>query len=58
MRHAGSLRTVVLSGLLATTVILGGCSSAGEDAETTSTGDFETVTIDSALGRAVITDKP
>ena len=58
MRHAGSLRTVVLSGLLATTVILGGCSSAGEDAETTSTGDFETVTIASALGRAVITDKP
>ncbi|MGB7383652.1 MAG: ABC transporter substrate-binding protein, partial [Rhodococcus sp. (in: high G+C Gram-positive bacteria)] len=58
MRHAGSLRTVVLSGLLATTVILGGCSSAGEDAETTSTGDYDTVTIDSALGQAEITDKP
>ena len=49
--------TTLLSGLLAAALVIGGCSSARSD-EAAPTGDFETVTIDSALGQAVITDKP
>lgn len=56
-------RATLLSGFLATALFVGGCAT--DDDNTTegsvagkSNSDFETVTIDSALGRAVIEDKP
>ncbi len=49
----------MLSGLLAAALVIGGCSSSSDDsAADASSTDFETVTIDSALGQAVITSKP
>lgn len=56
-------RATLLSGFLATVLVLGGCATnddttTEDSAAGTSNSDFETVTIDSALGRAVITDKP
>ena len=59
MQLASRRRTAVLSGFLAATLVIGGCSSSTEGVSTeSSSGDFETVTIDSALGQAVITEKP
>nr|WP_296776128.1 iron-siderophore ABC transporter substrate-binding protein [Rhodococcus sp. (in: high G+C Gram-positive bacteria)] len=64
MKIASFRRTAVLSGFMAAALELAGCSSSSdtdraEDAETgASSSDFETVTIDSALGQAVVTEKP
>lgn len=56
-------RTVVLSGVLAAVLVVGGCGSSPAESTETSNGtsnggDAATVTIDSALGQAVITEKP
>lgn len=52
-------RTAVLCGVLAAVLVIGGCSSSTDSAPSDSAaGDFEAVTIDSALGQAVITSKP
>lgn len=58
MRFSKFRSTAVLSALTAAALVVGGCSSSTDDAPSASSGDFETVTIDSALGQAVITSKP
>ena len=50
-------RTVALSGLVIAALVIGGCSN-NDTATESSSSDFETVTIESALGNAVITEKP
>ncbi|MDZ7913830.1 MAG: iron-siderophore ABC transporter substrate-binding protein [Rhodococcus sp. (in: high G+C Gram-positive bacteria)] len=50
-------RTVALSGLVIAALVLGGCSNNNAETES-GNSDFETVTIESALGNAVITEKP
>lgn len=50
-------RTVALSGLVIAALVIGGCSN-NDTATESSSSDFETVTIESALGKAVITEKP
>ncbi|MCD2104702.1 iron-siderophore ABC transporter substrate-binding protein [Rhodococcus erythropolis] len=50
-------RTVSLSGLVIAALVLGGCSNNNAETES-GNSDFETVTIESALGNAVITEKP
>ncbi|ERB52341.1 iron ABC transporter substrate-binding protein [Rhodococcus sp. P27] len=50
-------RTVALSGLVIAALVIGGCSN-NDTATESSRSDFETVTIESALGKAVITEKP
>lgn len=50
-------RSALLSGLMAAALVLVGCSSSDSSAEAADT-DFETVTIEHALGTAVITEKP
>ncbi|OZE98140.1 iron-siderophore ABC transporter substrate-binding protein [Rhodococcoides fascians] len=54
---ASRRRAAALSGLVATALVLAGCGST-EPAESDTSGDFAAVTIDSALGQAVITEKP
>ncbi|MGC0364368.1 iron complex transport system substrate-binding protein [Rhodococcus sp. 27YEA15] len=52
-------RTIAVSGLALATVIAAGCSSSSDDSPTSDgTSNFETVSIESALGTAVITEKP
>ncbi|WP_338886122.1 iron-siderophore ABC transporter substrate-binding protein [Rhodococcus sovatensis] len=51
-------RTAVLSGVLAAVLVIGGCSSSTDTARSDTGADFEAVTIDSALGQAVVTSKP
>ncbi|MGA9869899.1 MAG: iron-siderophore ABC transporter substrate-binding protein [Rhodococcus sp. (in: high G+C Gram-positive bacteria)] len=69
MRFASLRRTAVLSGFLAAVLLVGGCGSSEDGAapnvadesvadESVADENFETVTIDSALGRAVISEKP
>jgi iron complex transport system substrate-binding protein len=48
---------VALSGLVIAALVIGGCSN-NDTATESSSSDFETVTIESALGNAVITEKP
>lgn len=49
----------MLAGFLAAALVIGGCSSSSDEPATeASSSDFEAVTIDSALGQAVITEKP
>lgn len=48
-------RTVALSGLVIAALVIGGCSN-NDTATESSSSDFETVTIESALGNAVITE--
>lgn len=56
--HVRSLRrTLALSSLVIAALVVGGCSSDNTATDSSST-DFETVTIESALGNAVITEKP
>ena len=50
-------RTVVIAGLVAGALALTSCASADTDAVGSSSG-FDTVTIEHALGTAVITEKP
>ncbi|MFD9682672.1 iron-siderophore ABC transporter substrate-binding protein [Rhodococcus sp. NPDC059969] len=50
-------RTVALSGLVIAALVVGGCSNTNTDTES-GNSDFDTVTIESALGNAVITEKP
>ena len=50
-------RTLALSSLVIAALVVGGCSSDNNATDSSST-DFETVTIESALGNAVITEKP
>ncbi len=50
-------RTVALSGLVIAALVIGGCSN-NDTATESSSSDFETVTIEGALGNAVITEKP
>ncbi|MDI9903152.1 iron-siderophore ABC transporter substrate-binding protein [Rhodococcus sp. IEGM 1409] len=50
-------RTVTLSGLVVAALVVGGCSNNNAETES-GNSDFETVTIESALGNAVITEKP
>lgn len=50
-------RTLALSSLVIAALVVGGCSSDNTETDSSST-DFETVTIESALGNAVITEKP
>lgn len=59
MRHLPLRRTAMLSGFLAAALVVAGCSSSTDDTTADASGSgFETVTIDSALGQAVITEKP
>lgn len=59
MHRASRRRTAALSGVLAAVLVIGGCSSSSDTAVSdTAASDFESVTIDSALGQAVITSKP
>lgn len=59
MHRASRRRTAALSGVLAAVLVIGGCSSSSDTAASdTAASDFESVTIDSALGQAVITSKP
>ncbi|MGB3370973.1 MAG: iron-siderophore ABC transporter substrate-binding protein [Rhodococcus sp. (in: high G+C Gram-positive bacteria)] len=59
MHRASRRRTAALSGVLAAVLVIGGCSSSTDTASSdTAASDFEPVTIDSALGQAVITSKP
>ncbi|KZF11917.1 iron ABC transporter substrate-binding protein [Rhodococcus sp. EPR-157] len=59
MHRASRRRTAALSGVLAAVLVIGGCSSSTDTAASdTAASDFEPVTIDSALGEAVITSKP
>ncbi|CCQ15509.1 Periplasmic binding protein [Rhodococcus sp. AW25M09] len=52
-------RTTLLSALVVSALVVGACSSTDTaDAEQADGGEFVAVTIDSALGQAVITDKP
>ncbi|MDJ0396309.1 iron-siderophore ABC transporter substrate-binding protein [Rhodococcus sp. G-MC3] len=57
MKLACVRRTVALSGVMAAVLVVAGCSTSSEEADISSS-DFETVTIDSALGQAVIDSKP
>ncbi|MFC8935874.1 iron-siderophore ABC transporter substrate-binding protein [Rhodococcus sp. NPDC057135] len=50
-------RTVALSGLVIAALVVGGCSNNNAETES-GNSDFDTVTIESALGNAVITEKP
>ncbi|MGO4204528.1 ABC transporter substrate-binding protein [Rhodococcus sp. TAF43] len=56
-RSGTARRSGLLSGLVAAALVLAGCSSSESPAESGST-DFETVTIEHALGKAVITEQP
>ena len=51
-------RSALLSGLVIAALAIGGCSTSSSDTTDTNTGNFETVTIEHALGKAVITEKP
>jgi len=50
-------RTVALSGLVIAALVVGGCSNNNAETES-GNSDFDTVTIESALGNAVISEKP
>ncbi|MCA1005824.1 iron-siderophore ABC transporter substrate-binding protein [Rhodococcus hoagii] len=56
-RSGTARRSALLSGLAAAALVLVGCSSSEPEATPSST-DFETVTIEHALGKAVITEEP
>ncbi|MFC9516276.1 iron-siderophore ABC transporter substrate-binding protein [Nocardiaceae bacterium NPDC056970] len=56
-RSRTTRRSVLLSGLVAAALVLTGCGSS-ESATESASSDFETVTIEHALGKAVITAEP